>query len=306
MSQKTILVTAANGNVGSSLAKQLLDQGFNVNALVRNTDSNVARDLEQRGAKIFKGDFDDVSSLQKASQSIWGVFVNASPVPGTLDELRHNISVINAAKEAGAKFGIYLSVVMAERKDEFPGMNPQNASYNYWQSKHGTEKALQEAGFDYWTIIRPAMFLSNFFGPFSNFLWPDFRKRHVLVSPFSPTITMPMVDTDEIAKYAATAFADPDTFNGLAIDLSNEDITLDDFAKLLTNIAGIQVTTEYISPEELVSRGLPPRILTWQQSVRALNYRVDYERLDQLPVKRATVAEYIKKNKESIVEVLSA
>jgi GDP-D-mannose dehydratase len=52
MSQKTILVTAANGNVGSSLAVLLLDQGFNVHALVRNTDSTTVRDLEKRGAKI--------------------------------------------------------------------------------------------------------------------------------------------------------------------------------------------------------------------------------------------------------------
>ncbi|GAB5587627.1 hypothetical protein Unana1_02527 [Umbelopsis nana] len=146
MSQKTIVVTAANGTVGSRLARRLLDQGLKVNALVRNTESKIAHALEQRGVKIFKGDFEDIASLEKASQGIWGVFINGFPVGGTLDELRHNTNVIKVAKEAGAKFGIYMSVIMAQRKDEFPNFGPQHVGYTYWESKYGTEKALQEAG----------------------------------------------------------------------------------------------------------------------------------------------------------------
>jgi uncharacterized protein YbjT (DUF2867 family) len=303
--QQTILVTAANGNVGSSLARQLLDQGFNVNALVRNTESKIARDLDQRGAKIFKGDFDDFSSLQKASQGIWGVFINSNPVPGTLDELRRNINIIKAAKEAGAKYGVYMSVMMAERKDEFPSFGPQHESYKYWQSKHGTEKALQEAGFEHWTILRPGMFISNFFGPIAGFLWPTLQKQHVILSPLAPTITQPFIDTEDIAKYAAAAFADPNTFGGLAIDLASEEITLENFAKLITDIVGIQVTVEHISIEEAANRGVSSRIAGWHSWINALNYRIDYERLKKFPIKRATVAEYLKENKASVAEFLS-
>jgi len=305
MSQKTILVTAANGTVGSSLAVLLLDQGFNVHAFVRNADSTTARDLEKRGAKIFKGDFSNISSLQKASEGIWGVFINAYPVNGTLDELTHNKNVIKVAKEAGAKFGVYMSVIMAGRKDEIPGMSPQHRSYNYWEAKSGSEKALQEAGFDYWTILRPGIFVSNFFGPLASYSWPTIQKEHLITSPFEPSYTQPFVDPEDISKFAVAAFANPDIFNGEAIELASEQISLKDFGASITDIVGIPITVEHISREEAISRGLPDYIAKWRDWVKALDYHIDYERLDQFPVKRHAITDYIKRNKEHIAEFLS-
>ncbi|KAI8577576.1 hypothetical protein K450DRAFT_212666 [Umbelopsis ramanniana AG] len=306
MSQKTILVTAANGNVGSSLARRLLDQGFKVNALVRNTASTSARDLERHGANIFQGDYDDIKSLENASRGIWGVFINAFPIRGTLDELRHNTNVIKVAKEAGAKFGIYMSAILTQYKDELPDLNPQHERYHYWESKYGTEEALQAAGFDYWTILRPGTFISNFFGPLSSFAWPTFQKQHLLISPVPPSGTIPLVDPDYIADYAAAAFAEPNTFNGLAIDLANEDITLKDFGKLITDNTGIQITVNHVSKEDAVAHGIPASFAVWFGWIKMTNYHTDYERLDQLPVKRTTVTEFLKKNKNSITAFLSA
>ncbi|KAI8579700.1 hypothetical protein K450DRAFT_174690 [Umbelopsis ramanniana AG] len=305
MTQKTILVTAANGTVGGSLVASLLDQGFNVNALVRNTESDTAREFEKRGAKIFKGDFDDIPSLQKASQGIWGVFVNAIPVHGTLDELRHNINVINAAKEAGAKFALYMSVTMTDIKDQFPNFGPQHPNYNYWQAKYETEKALERAGFDYWTILRPGVFLNTFCGPVATFLWPTFQKQHVILSPIPPSATQSLIDPDDIARYATAAFADPDTFNGQAIDLSGEEITLKDFAKLITDITGIDIKVEHLSREEAASRGVPEVINWWNDWKTALSYSIDYDRLEQFPIQRTTSEEYVKNHKDAIINFLS-
>ncbi|KAH8549235.1 hypothetical protein BGW37DRAFT_522374 [Umbelopsis sp. PMI_123] len=305
MSQKTILVTTANGNVGSRLATILLDQGFKVNAFVRNTESSVAHDLEQRGARIFKGDFDDISSLQKASQGIWGVFINANPTPGTLDELRHNTNVINAAKEAGAKFGVYMSVGMADRKDEFKGMGPEHPAYTYWKSKADSEKALQEAGFDYWTILRPGGFIDNFFGFLGGFLFPDLKKQHLIVSPLSPSLEQPYIIPENISRFAAAAFANPNIFNRQAIELCDEDLTLADAGKYITDIVGIPIALEYVSREEAAARGISPIVTSWPDWAAELNYHVDYERLNQFPVKRLTIADYFKNNKDSITEYLS-
>ncbi|KAG2175896.1 hypothetical protein INT44_000374 [Umbelopsis vinacea] len=305
MSQKTILITSANGNVGSHLARQLLDQGFSVHALVRNTGSEVALDLEKRGAKLFKGDFEDIPSLQRASQGIWGVFVNSHPVQGTLDELKHNQNIINAAKEAGAKFGIYMSVVMADRKDEITGMGPGYPAYTYWESKSGSEKALQDAGFDYWTILRPSGFIDNFFGPLSAILWPALRKEHRLVSPLEPNATEPHIVPENIAKYAVAAFKDSSTYNGKAIDLSDEELTREKIAELITNEVGIQITYEHVSREEAAARGISPINSMWSDWGKDINYQIDYERLKQFPIKPTTVAEYLQKNKDSISEYLS-
>ena len=74
---------------------------------------------------------------------------------GTLDELQHNTNIINVAKEAGAKYELYMSVSMADIKDQFANMGPQHPGYNHWQAKLETEKALQNAGFDYCTFFDP-------------------------------------------------------------------------------------------------------------------------------------------------------
>jgi uncharacterized protein YbjT (DUF2867 family) len=305
MSQKTILITSANGNVGSHLARQLLDQGFSVNALVRNTESGVARDLEKLGAKIFKGDFEDIPSLQRASQGIWGVFVNSHPAQGTMDELKHNQNIIHAAKEAGAKFGVYMSVVMAERKDEITGMGPEYPAYTYWESKSSSEKTLQEAGFDYWTILRPSGFIDNFFGPLSGILWPALRKEHRLVSPLEPKLTQSYVIPENIARYAAAAFKDPSAYNGEAIDLADEDLSIETIAELITDNVGIQIMCEHVSREEAAARGISPINTLWSDWAKDINYHIDYERLKKFPIKPTTAVDYLKKNKDFIAEYLS-
>jgi uncharacterized protein YbjT (DUF2867 family) len=305
MSQKTILVAAANGNVGSKLATMLLDQGFKVNAYVRNAESSVARELEQRGAKIFKGDYDDISALQKASQGIWGVFVNGYPVHGTFDELRHNTNIINAAKEAGAKIGVYMSVIMADRKDGFRGWGPDHPDYAYWKTKADTERALEEADFDYWTVIRPGGFIDNFFGFLGGFLFPTLKEKHVIVSPLDPSATQPYVIPENISRFAAAAFANPDVFNRQAIDLSEEDLSLADVGKYITEYVGIPITMEFVSREEGAARGISPIVTSWPDWVAELNYHIDYERLNQFPVKRLTIADFFKNNKDSITKNLS-
>ncbi|CAO3671084.1 unnamed protein product [Umbelopsis ramanniana] len=305
MSQKTILVTSANGNVSSRLARQLLDQGFNVNALVRNTESEVARDLQKRGAKIFKGDFEDIPSLQKASQGIWGVFVNSSPVQGTLDELKHNQNIINAAKEGGAKFGIYMSAIMADRKDEIPGMGPDYPAYTYWECKTGSEKALIDAKFDYWTIFRPSGFIDNFFGPLSGYIWPALQKEHRMVSPLEPNVPQTYVVPENVARYAAAAFNDPGTYNGQAITIADEDIPVEHIAELITDIVGIKITYEHVSREEAFALGISPLLTMWQDWAKDINYHVDYERLKNFPIKRDSITDYFKKNKDLITKFLS-
>jgi len=132
------------------------------------------------------------------------------------------------------------------------------------------------------------------------------QKQHVILSPLDPSVTQSLIDPDDISRYAAAAFADPDTFNGLAIDLSGEEITLKDFAKLITNITGIEVTVEHISREEAAARGVPEVITSWYDWKTALNYHVDYERLNQFPIQLTTSEEYVRKHKDPIIRFLSS
>ncbi|KAJ2955720.1 hypothetical protein NQZ79_g8322 [Umbelopsis isabellina] len=306
MSKKTILVTTATGNVGGHVATLLLEQGFNVNALVRNPDSDAAQKLKAQGVTLFKGDFNDIPSIEAAAEGVYGVFVNAVPDLVNMDEYKHNHNIITAARKAGAKIGVYMSVVMADIKDQFPGYGPENPSYNYWEAKSRTEKDLQEAGFDHWTIIRPAMFLSNFHTFLANYMWPHLQKEHKLVYPsLDPNYSFSVVDTLDIGKFCAAPFWDTKTYDKQMIDLETEDVALTKLAETMTKATGIPIRAEFISREEAKGRGVPDAVFLWEDWQVDTGYQIDVERLKTFPIKLSSVEAYFERNKDKVMQFLS-
>jgi nucleoside-diphosphate-sugar epimerase len=65
-------VTGATGFVGGALVRKLCEQGHEVHASIRNPDK--ARDLQDIGIKVFKGDVTDKESMREAMQGVDGVF----------------------------------------------------------------------------------------------------------------------------------------------------------------------------------------------------------------------------------------
>lgn len=63
---KTIAVTGATGVQGGSVARKMLEEGWTVRAITRNTTSDAAKKLAEQGAEVVQASFDDESSLVKA------------------------------------------------------------------------------------------------------------------------------------------------------------------------------------------------------------------------------------------------
>jgi uncharacterized protein YbjT (DUF2867 family) len=97
----TYLVIGATGNVGGELVTQLLEQGQQVRALVR--DASRAGRLPA-GTGIAVGDLDDGESLTAAAHGTDGVFyMQVAPLPGQADYMAQ------AAKAAGVSRIVVLS-----------------------------------------------------------------------------------------------------------------------------------------------------------------------------------------------------
>ena len=54
----TILITGATGHQGGAVANELLGRGHKIVAMTRHPESEKAKALEKRGAKVIKGDLD--------------------------------------------------------------------------------------------------------------------------------------------------------------------------------------------------------------------------------------------------------
>ena len=97
----TYLVIGATGNVGGELVPQLLEQGHEVRALVR--DASRAARLPA-GTSIAVGDLDDAESLAAAALGADGVFyMQLAPLPAQAQYM------VQAAKTAGVSKIVLLS-----------------------------------------------------------------------------------------------------------------------------------------------------------------------------------------------------
>ena len=94
-------VTGITGQVGSSVARNLLGGGESVRAVVRNTAKAVA--WAQQGCDVFQADMNDVDALSQAFFGVEGVFVllppNFDPSPG-FPESRQIIAAVRKALDA--------------------------------------------------------------------------------------------------------------------------------------------------------------------------------------------------------------
>jgi uncharacterized protein YbjT (DUF2867 family) len=77
---KTILVFGATGQQGSAVALQLLKDGWNVRALVRDPNRAQAEALRQQGVALIQGDLNQPSSLREAMKDVYGVFSVQTPL----------------------------------------------------------------------------------------------------------------------------------------------------------------------------------------------------------------------------------
>ena len=143
-----ILVVGATGNLGSAVTRMLLAQGQPIRILVR-PQSNY-QPLADAGAQVVLGDLKQRDSLDAACQGADTIITTANSAarggednPQTVD-LQGNHNLIDAAKAAGVKQFIFVSVLTADANSPVP----------FIQAKGKTEDALRESGIPY-TILAP-------------------------------------------------------------------------------------------------------------------------------------------------------
>jgi uncharacterized protein YbjT (DUF2867 family) len=217
-----ILVTGAGGNVGGELVRALADTGQPVRALTR-------PDRQAQlppGAEAAAGDLNDPASLRPALDGADGLFL----LPGYAD-MR---GVVAEARRAGVRTVVQLSGMSAGSGDI------TNAITAYMAA---SELAAKESGLA-WTILRPAMFMTN------AFQWlPQLRAGDVVRAPFGHARAA-VIDPADIAAVAATALTTTG-HEGRVYQLSGpEPLTAGDRVAILGQALGRDLRFEAQTDEE--------------------------------------------------------
>ncbi|MEV5836030.1 NmrA family NAD(P)-binding protein [Nocardia sp. NPDC052112] len=215
LQQNPILVTGATGKQGGATARRLLADDIAVRVLVRDPQASSARALADAGAELVTGDFDTPATLDAAVAGARGVFLVPPAAFGPNGwqadlEATRGIAVIDAAKRAGVEQIVFTGVASIT----------DDAAWGQ-AGKKSIEDAAAASGLRY-TLLRPVRFMENYImrgSPVDGIV--DGVHRHL----FPADQPLQMIAIDDIAAFAALAFADPDRFHGRILELAGDAIT---------------------------------------------------------------------------------
>ena len=221
------LVTGATGKQGGAMTRRLLAEGRQVRALLRDP----ARMAETEGdVEVVRGDLDDPASLPPAFDGVEGVFAIPPTEPDKEVEFARAKALIDAAATAGVKQVVFSTV----------------ASTN-----SVPKAAIERYLFDHIelaTVLRPVRFMTNYLGGLTVGIegLVDGVHRHV----FPPHEPMQVIALEDIAEFAALAFADPARYAGRTLELAGDQPTPVEAAAAITRATGIPVRYEQLSASE--------------------------------------------------------
>ncbi len=264
--EKSVLVTGATGRQGGAVARELLARRYRVRAMTRKPDSEKAQELADLKAEIVQGDFDDVESLAKAVDGVWGVFsVQDSWDAGPEAETDQGIRFARVCRDAGVSHFVYSSVSGADRHTGIP----------HFESKWRIEEAVRQMNFPSHTIIRPVFFMENFLAPWMR----EGLQEGRLALAIKPTTSLQMIAVENIGQFAAWAFENHRKLNGHAIDIAGDERTMPEVAEIIGAAAEREI--EFVStPIEEIRKSSDDlaRMYEWFDAV---GYDVDIKALSK-------------------------
>jgi uncharacterized protein YbjT (DUF2867 family) len=139
----TILVTGSTGTIGTQVLAFLYGNGADVRALTRAPE----KAQSPAGVTAVQGDLSDIDSVRAALDGVSTLFLLAPNAP---DELTQAMLTLYAARAAGVKGIVYLSVFKGEAYADVP----------HFASKMTVERMIHAADLPV-TILRPAYFIQN-------------------------------------------------------------------------------------------------------------------------------------------------
>lgn len=180
-----ILVTGATGTIGSSTVKSLKAKGARFKVGTRSPDK-----LKGQGVETALFDWDKPETFGPALQGVEKVFLLT---PVSEKQVEYTQALVNAAKKAGVKHIVKLSVMGADAE---PGIS-------LGRLHRDSEKAIKDSGIA-WTMLRPTFFMDNFV----NYYGADPKKDSTIYAPHGQGKAV-WVDARDVGEVAGAVLTSP-------------------------------------------------------------------------------------------------
>ena len=260
---KTIAVLGATGSQGGGLIRAILNDtggGFRARALVRNVNSDKARELSRLGAAVVPTNVDDVESLKRAFQGADGAYCvtfyweHMSPEK----EFAHASAQAQAAKHAGLQHVIWSTLEDTRRwvplSDNRMPTLMKKYKVPHFDAKGEADQVFRQIG------VPTTFLLTSFY--WENLIYFGMGPRKG--SDGKLAITFPMGDrrlpgiaTEDIGRCAYGIFKRGKEFIGKTVGIAGEHLTMEEMAASLSKALDREVRYNEVTPEVYRGLGFP-------------------------------------------------
>ncbi len=260
-----IIITGANGQFGRAVAERLLERVPAERIGVSVRDPEKARDLEGRGVRVRRGDFDDAASLAHAFEGASRVLIVSVNSHGETAVRQHR-AAIEAAKAAGGRRILYTSHMGANPASSFAPMVDHAA----------TEAALQDAGVPF-TALRNGFYADSA----AYLLGAALQTGELAVPEDGPVAWTTPADLAEAAAVALTE----ESFDGVTPALTaSEAVDMTSLAAIAADLTGRPIRRVVVSDAEyragLVAHGVPAPAADMLVGIFAASRQGDFAHVD--------------------------
>jgi len=226
------IILGGTGNVGSAVAKALLQAGEPVTVVTHSPEK--APHIQRSGAEVAVADVHDVATLRSVFRRGRRLFLlnpPAAPSSDTATEERRSLAaILEAIADSGLEKIVALSTYGAQ-----PGERIGDLGVLYEMEQALAAQPIPA------TILRAAYYMSNW-----ALSLKSAREQGVVQTFFPVDFALPMVSPEDIGKIAARSMAEPPERTGLHNIEGPACYTAEDVASAFAEALGRQVKAESI------------------------------------------------------------
>ncbi|KAK9429680.1 hypothetical protein V1505DRAFT_373412 [Lipomyces doorenjongii] len=131
-------------------------------------------------------------------------------------------------------------------------------------------------------------------------MYPGLVETNRFTTALTTDTKLPAVDPEDIAKFAVTAFLEPDRFNTREIAIASELIGIDKMMEFLSSASGRDIKVVYMSEEEIDAQmAMNPRI-TYQFAMRDIAQFADMDEVKSWGIPLGSLERFLEREKEIV------
>jgi uncharacterized protein YbjT (DUF2867 family) len=240
MTERTVAVFGATGNIGARLSRKLATRGVQVRAFY--DPSTPQKAAFPDGVIELHGRFDDDDAIRHAARGADAVFMLTPPSAAQVGWQR---TIVDAAVHARVQRVVKLSAF-----ETAPDSPLQMGRWHY-----DGERALAESGLDH-VILRPQYFMQNLTAALR-----EAARTGLFRAAASGETRLGIIDAEDVATVASVVLSEPMREREILLPTGPTSLSFEDMAGELSVLVDRPVRYEQRTREEvtaeLAARGLP-------------------------------------------------